>query len=58
MTFRILIVHSAKTYRSKLFNGGSWPILLKNPVLAVYEKILTPQADLVNIDTWGYRFLS
>jgi hypothetical protein len=39
-------------------NDRVWPILLKNSVLAVNEKTLAPQADLVNLDTWGYRFLS
>jgi hypothetical protein len=28
-----------------------WPIVLKNSVLAVNEKILGPQADLVNLGT-------
>jgi hypothetical protein len=39
-------------------NSGFRPIVLKNSVLIVNEKILAPQANLINIDTWGYRFLS
>jgi hypothetical protein len=38
--------------------GSTRSILLKNSVLAVNEKILASQADLVNLDTWRYRFLS
>ena len=34
------------------------PILLRNSVLVVNEKTLTPQVYLVSLDTRGFRFLS
>jgi hypothetical protein len=49
-------IYGYQAYR--LTNFRYWPILLKNSVFTANEKILAPLANLIYLDTRGYKFHS